>query len=384
MMTLNGKRVLSARVLTPWSGVWVADVDLDDDALPSGAVKLEVGGASLLGTVDPRASSRMGAKCGVRVLGGGGGWHHTVKPRHFHNDAGVTRSSILQATAAEVGERVVDPTVARLGVDFVRPAGLASQVLAGLAWYVDDAGVTHVGDRAEKAAPDGLAVASWEPTTQTLQVASDELVRPGWRFTDSRFSEVVARDVEQTFSGAGARATVWCGKSPLSRLAGALGSAVETFARTKHLRAAPYRVFLMAPDGRVQLQAVEKAAGFPDAIPVPMRMGLPGAKAKLKPGSLVLVEFELGDPARPAVRAFEAPGGDGWRPDELEVDAKTLFRLGETSGVVVGPGGGTAVALAPKIEAWALVVEAKLAALGQAVPAPDQLGSVSAGKLRTS
>lgn len=384
MMSLNGKRVLSTRLLTAWTGVWLADLDLDDEALPAGRVELEVGGSKLSGTVDPRASSRMGTRCGVRVLGGGGGWHQAVKPRHFHNDAGVTRASILQATAAEAGERVVDPEIVRLGVDYVRAAGLASDVLAGLPWYVDDAGVTHIGNRPEKAAPEGLAVQSWEPTTQCLQVASDELVRPGWRFTDSRFADVVARDVEQVFSAAGARATVWCGKSPASRLASALGAAVEAFGRTKHLRAAPYRVFLMAPDGRVQLQAVEKRAGFPDAIPVPMRMGIPGAKAKLKPGALVLVEFELGDAARPTIRSFEASGGDGWRPDELELDAKTLLRLGETSGAVVGPGAGTAVALAPKLEAWAAVVEARLAAAGFAVPAPDLLGSVSAGKLRAS
>ena len=382
MMSLNGKRVLSTRLLTPWTGVWLADVDLDDEALPSGAVVLEVGGAKLSGTVDPRASSRMGTRCGVRVLGGGAGWHHMVKPRHFHNDAGVTRSSILQATAAEVGERVVDPELVRLGVDFVRAAGLASHVLARLAWYVDDAGVTHVGDRVEKAAPSGLAVQTWEPTTQCLQVSSDELVRPGWRFTDSRFADVVARDVEQTFSAAGARATVWCGESPASRLASALGAAVEAFGRTKHLRAAPYRVFLMAPDGRVQLQAVEKRAGFPDAIPVPMRMGIPGAKAKLKPGALVLVEFELGDQARPSVRAFEAAGGDGWRPEELELDAKTLLRLGETSGAVVGPGAGTPVALAAPLEDWAAQVIAACAAHVPPIVIPPLV--CAAGKLRTS
>lgn len=379
---LNGKRATSARLLTPGIGVWIADVDLDFAELPSGRVVLELGGATLSGTVDPRFSSRSGATCRVRVLGGGGGWHQAVRPQDWANDLGLLRSSVLQSTAAEVGETLVDPSLERLGKHCVRAAGLASEVLVGLSWYVDDAGITHVGKRPAATAPKTAAVLSWDPTTATLQVADDTLLRPGMSFVDDRFETVTARDVEQHFDEKGSRATVWCSAIEGSRIEAALRAAVEHWGGTKHLRAVPYRVFLTRPlDGRVELQAIEKKAGFPDSIPVDFRMGIPGAKAKLQDGAEVLVEFELGDRGRPSVRAFEPSSGPRWKPKELELDALTLLRLGETSGAVVGPGAGSPVALAEPIVTWAKAVVTALAALGQTV---EPLSSPAAAKLRTS
>ena len=78
----------------------------------------------------------------------------------------------------------------------------------------------------------------------------------------------------------------------------------------------------------VDLQAVRKAAGLPDLTRVAARPGAAGYAAQYKPGSLVLVGFVEGDPARPFIAFAGEVGASGTTPLEAAIDAITAVTVG--------------------------------------------------------
>ncbi|HEX8795449.1 MAG TPA: hypothetical protein VF765_31080 [Polyangiaceae bacterium] len=330
--TVNGQRAISVRLVTPWRGAWFADVDLDPETkllIPSGRVVLTIGSTILTGTVDPRAAGRFGSSAHLRIVGGAGGWDKNVSAQHFHNDAGVPSSIVYTATAALVGEVVVATTPALFGPDFVRSAGPASRVFGDVDWYVDALGVTHVGARLP-AIPDAtLEVLSYDAIAQRLDVSCDALVVPGTSFTDDRFDgTLIARDVEQTFTTEGSRATVWCSSGAVSRLRAALSNFAREAVSLKYLRTYEYR-FVLPVAGRLALQAVDASLGLPDVNPVSVTAGMAGLSCKPKPAQSVFVGFTAGDPTKPVVRAF-----DGTLPLEGTFDASVALHLAPTAPAV--------------------------------------------------
>lgn len=353
---LNQLRAVSVRLLTPWRGFWIADVDLDLDAtakVPTGKVALTIGDATpLVGTVDPKASGRFGDTSRVRVLAGGGGWPTIVGGRHFHNDAGVLSTGVYSATAAEVGETVVDTSPGFVGRDYVRPTGPASSVFEGLDWFVTLQGVTIVGKRPPLPPSPSLEVLSWDPAAQRAEIATDALVQPGTVLVDPRFGTATIRDVEQSFSDGGARAVAWCSEAPSSRLVDALAAFVR--AKAGLHGAYRYRVVLQGVDGRLNLQAIDKSPGLPHLLPITMWPGVPGVSAMLKLSSTVLVEFIGGDRTKPIVTGFEP----GKVPLSVTLDAVAIQ---------LGDGAVKAVATAPELLVFAANVVTALGALGQTV-----------------
>lgn len=309
--TLNGLQAVSVRVTIPRRGPWTADIDLDPavvPVLPTGPGVLLIGTRSLPCTIDDANSGKFGGKMMVHVYGGGAGWHKPVSAQHFQAPSGVTSTAVLTATAAAVGERVVDVTPTILGATYTRTAGAASRVLAGLEWYVDvPTGTTFVGPRPPETPAKDLEILAWNPLERRASIATDEVLLPGTVLTDQRFGSVVVLDVEQSFSDSG-RAEAWCGTASSigSRLLGAIASVARETIRPEYLCPHTYRVVLQDGSGKLALQSLQAAGSVPDMLPITMCMGVPGFDAKLTPGVQVIVMFADADPSRPFVVGFLA------------------------------------------------------------------------------
>lgn len=105
-----------------------------------------------------------------------------------------------------------------------------------------------------------------------------------------------------------------------------------------------FRVIEMASDNRVKLQAVVKALGLPNVLPVSMSPGMAGVWAKLTPGVLVIVQFVDGDPSMPLITHFEGPDGAGFLPVEATIDAVSVVAIGPTASTVELGSGADVVA----------------------------------------
>lgn len=365
-LALNALSAITIRLLVPWTGVWIADVDYDLDTsgvVPTGAATATIGSATLTGTIDPRGSGRFAAAARARLVGGAGAWDQTVPPRAFHNDGGVSSTTVLQATAAEVGETISDPSPVTLGVDFERTAGPASRVLAGRDWYVGFDGKTVAASRTLALPPSDMEILSWDPITARAEFAADSLVVPGMQLSDSRFDgQKTIRDVEQTFTKDGARGFAWCADGGASRLVSALSSFVREKAGVAYLGPRRYRVVQQNSDGRLQLQIVNKATGLPDILPITAWPGVPGVTSKPKLGSIVLVQFADSDPALPVVTSY----GDG-TPISVTIDAATVKVGAGTSPVAKGD----------VLSEWAAHVVTQCAAASPPITIPPLTGASS-------
>lgn len=377
---LNGLSAVAARLAIPGTGAWIADVDVDlalVPVVPSGRAVLVIGTETLLGTVDASGTGRMGEKARVQLVGGGGGWARNVPALHLHNDFGVTSTAVYSVTAASVGEVVLDTAPTVYGPDFVRSAGPASRVLAGVNWYVDATGITTVGPRLPRPLGLGVDILEWDPATKRAVLASDTIVWPGTLLVDERFGTATVRDVEQTFGPDGARVIAWCEtgsdaglESAGSRLARALGAVARESTGLPFLRRYKYRVVAQGVDGRLTLQAVAIGAGVPDLLQaIPIWPGVAGVEQKLVPGSIVLVAFVARDaplPPMPVVVGFDPDN-----PTALEVSVDTLiFKVGL---------GAMPVAKAPPVITALSALQTQLTALNAGLAATAAGLAVLAG-----
>lgn len=357
LASIAGQRITSLKLHVPYAGAWYADADLAEKAELAGKVEIKLGSLTLSGTVMPAFSGSFGLASKVRVVAGAGGWARDVPAKHYHSDAGVRTLTILEDTARAAGERLgsVQAPRERVGADYVRSAGPASRVLeqlAGGAWHVDFAGLTRIGPRASSPAT-GYELLEYDPRSKvaTLSVDDPGAVGIGATITGASLPEpATVRELEVVLDGDKLRVLAWCGSGEGTgdRIARALAKVARAEAAKRLHGLWRYRVLRMS-DERVECQAVSKAAGLPDVIPLSMRPGVAGMWAKLKPSSQVLVQFIEGDPALPIVTHFEEADGDGFLPAVVEINAGNRVDIGNghmgaarmNDKVIAGPFGGT-------------------------------------------
>jgi len=315
--------------MVPNIGAWLVDVDVDipsDQPVPTGAQTLTIGTAHLQGTAVDEGSGRFGESVRVRVLGGKGAWGTVLeKGAHWHNDApaGVLSSVVTQAVASAIGETVNDSSPISYGVDFERVGGLpASSVLEGRAWHVDADGITQISSWPTLKMGSDADVLFYSETDRVAEMTADEIVWPGTILEDARFGPVTVCEVDQTFTAKGSRVTAYCANFLTDRFGGVM-SAIAGLNDPAFERIYWYRVSTQGPDGRLRLQAMTKASGIPDTLPLRVWPGIPGFSAKYKLGSEVAVYFLNGDRTQPRVFSF-----DGQSPLELTIDATTKVKLG--------------------------------------------------------
>jgi hypothetical protein len=353
---VNGHALASITVTVGNTGPWIAECTFESDPNISGRVTITIGSLTLSGTVDPDASGTFAAQRKCRIVAGAGGWGSDVRAKGYHNDARIKAKTIAEDAAREVGESIGTfvPTAERVGVDYARQVGPASRVLedvvGGAPWWVDYAGVTHVGPRASAILDvESYDVLAYDPHDRVVTLAAEDpsTIQVGSVISKNLDAPQTVRELELSVTAGDLRIVAWCGgtEAGAGHLAGLFRSIIERSTDGQLWGMYRYRVLRMAGD-RVELQAVRKVAGLPDLIPVSMWPGVAGAHAELSPGAEVLVEFIEGDRTQPIVTHFAGKDGVGHVPVALVLCGGT--QAAARQGDLVQCGGvGTVVTLVP-------------------------------------
>ncbi|MBK6694801.1 MAG: hypothetical protein IPG50_21720 [Myxococcales bacterium] len=328
LVTLNGARVVRARLVVPLEGAWWADVEVEgsDASVVAGAVSLEWEG---VGTF--RGAARRGASFAgtveARIVGGGGGMPKVLAARHYRR---VSARTVANDIATEAGE-TLDPA-SDVDVELEHwtregsHAALALSSLArslGLAWRM-----TPAGSLLLKAPtwPDAglvdLDILNRDSATGRVEVRRWAL--PGTTVAGERVARATASVGDQGTAmvlEVGDRATL----DALIRRAVSHVDYFGTYAAT---------VILQAADGTLELDLEDPR--FPDLAGVPIDFGTPGTTAKVPRGTRVGVTWKNGDPAKPRVVSFDAAGG----VTELSLGGglQAVARVGDVVSCTIPPG----------------------------------------------
>jgi hypothetical protein len=369
---VNGHRVTHLRLHVGNVGPWHLEADFEGEPELTGQVTAHVGALALVGTVAPRQTGRFGLQTRTRIDAGAGGWARELARKHYHNDGGVLARTIAVDAAREAGEQLGTfvPASERVGRDFVREQGLASTTLeaaiGAVPWHVDYAGVTHVGARAAvEASPEAYKVLAFDPRSKwaTLSVDDPRTVTIGSVISQGLEVPGTVREFELVVTPDELRMRVWLGggDNEPGKLAMLMRSIIERASDGRLLGVYRYRVVSMAPDGRVNLQAVRKDAGLPDAKPISMWPGVAGVHAELAAGAEVLVQFLEGDRTMPIITSFAGVDGKGFVPEQITL-------AGDAGSEVVRKGDAVEVLLPPFVAAGLVTVPPPV--MGVTVPTP--------------
>ena len=391
--------VIDARLIHLFTGAWTVDLTVSANSLaqnggmPSGKVILTFGGTKMSGTIDPRNSGSWGPRGKVRVVGGAGAWDTVVTAQDFHSDALVTSTMVYSATAASIGEVVVDILPQPLGIDFARTSGPASRVFRDNPWWVDFTGVTNVGPRPPALQDLSLVLRDFDPTKNMITFSSGvplvpntTIIDPSQRFGIGKTFTVY--DVEQVFDANGSTGWAWTTSSACSQLVSDLKSATLEWTRANYLRVYRYRLITYQGPGpgggpsRMALQAVNPTAGAPDLVPITPTSGLAGCVNQLAPSQEVLIGFEDANPGVPYIVSYALLG----KPLQTTVDASVSVHLAPTAlsvdvgaqALSVALGGGTEpLTVAPWATALTIALGAFCTACASAVD-PHVVNAASA------
>lgn len=326
-ISVGGIPAQSVRLIVGNTGPWhlLADLESDEPLVYGATVPVRIGDLTLVGTVDPLFDGTYNLQRKCRVIAGAAGWGRDVPERGYHNDAGVKARLIAEDAARGVGEKIGTfvPAHERVGVDYARQAGPAVRTLedaagSGVAWWVDYAGITHVGVRPAVAAdPEAYDVVAYDPRERMATLALTDVAAVGiGSVIASGVPEARAvRQYELTITSEETRARVWLGGDETShdRLTGLMRSIITRANDRKLWGPWRYRIVRMAIDGRVDLQPVRPGAGLPELAAIEV-WGAPAMHANLTPGAHVLVQFIEGDRGQPVVTHVTPRGGEGWIP----------------------------------------------------------------------
>lgn len=353
--TLDGRRLTSCTVTVASVGPWYADCALEDDAAIGERVTLVVGGRTLLGAVQPNRSGVFGLQRKCRVVGGAGGWSSDLEPKPYQNDAGVKAKAVADDAAREVGETLdrFEPSAERVGRQYIRERGVASHVLESVIgdalWWVDYEGKTQVGTRdVVDSDPKAYELISYDPLNRIATLALDDphAVGVGSTVRSDRLdgSSHVVRDLDLQVGVDGVRVVACFADGGQVSARGRLAELVSAIAKrstdARLLGLFRYRCMATAAEGRLELQAVRRAAGLPDALPISQWPGVPGVAAELAPGAECLVQFIEGDRAQPVVTHYAGPDGVGFVPTSLVIGGDSgmpAARQGDAVEVLLPP-----------------------------------------------
>jgi len=351
---INGERLTRCTLHVPPRGAWHALCDFEAAPQLGARVSLQLGGLTLAGAPVAAYGGVHAEQRLAIVVGGAGAWGAEVRARAYHNDASVKALLVAEDVAREIGESIgtFAPASERIGIDYVRDAGRAASrvledVIGDVGWFVDFAGVTHVGQRPTAPAllERDYKILDFDARERvaTLQLSDPSKLAIGTVLASPAIPEAVrVHEYMIQADSDGIRILAWTGGS--DRTAGRLAELWRRLSR-RHTDDSlfglyRYRVVSAAVDGRVSLQSVRRGAGLPDIEPISQWPGIPGAHAELAPGAEVLVSFVEGSRNAPIITHYAGKGGSGFVPISLVLGGDTgapAARQGDTVEVLLPP-----------------------------------------------
>ncbi len=306
--------VTGGRVTFPLEGAWEAEVTLDaaDADVFTGSVTLDVGGVPLVGQGAP--ASDEGGQVSVLVTAGAAGLGVAVDAKHYKPP--VTRRVVLDE-ALGVGGELLSPlsdVAALAGVlpQWTRVAGTVKDAVravlrsSGAAWRHLIDGTVWVGEETWLPFSGDTVLESEEPTQKVFTIAAESAaVLPGYTFRDQRITWA-----EYTLDGA--------------RVRGRLSYRTPAAPAVLPEYATPWVATVVGQNADETLELKSNDTRFPPMSRIPIRAGLPGVVSATVPvGSVCIVEFENGDPARPV-----ATGWLSGSATALAIDVVQTIKLG--------------------------------------------------------
>lgn len=319
-ITVGGLPVASGQLSIPKKGIWFSNFQLlNDPGTTTVTGPLKIGNASWQGAVTGHS---FGEQWGGLIVGGKGKWSTVLPRKGYHNDAGVKPATVAADLARETGEQLGTIGVTNsLGANFARLEGTASSTLERIAgdtpWYVDRAGVTHIGTRPSSAI--AADVLSFDPKQHRLEFVVDDLttVDVGVSINDPKLPfefKISALDIY--FSPDRILCVGWY-ETTRDPIADSLEQIVRQLLAERLVGLYRYRVVQMVGT-RVSVQAVKASAGAPDLLLIDQWPGVAGTHATLQPGGEVLVEFVQGEPV-----ITHYVGGYQASPTKLEIGGQS-------------------------------------------------------------
>lgn len=363
----NGQRLASLSLSVPYFGAPTAEVSLATDAPLVAPVMLTVGNLTLsMGIVRQKPFA---GQTQALLVGGAGRWNVDATIGPYENPVGVMLSTVLadlvKATRstiadASTGERVLLAADRSLGTLYVPEKAPASRILSSLAgelWWIDTAGATHVGPRTTSTIRTDASVEGRKGARGWLEVATEDPASwmPGAQYSGVTVTDTITVASSRFVFGNEGKLRVYVltsdslvasdpgAPSPQDRTAAAL----RAFIRAENVRRTyqgVYEYTVIEADGST-FGGLPVNATVAPPLPkhVPYRPSIAGSTCVPKPGTLALVAFVNGDPARPFVLAF-----DGTTPTSTSINADAV-NLGAAAGTMIRAGDTISIATVPPV-----------------------------------
>jgi hypothetical protein len=321
--TLNDRTITRARVLIPAWGLPWAEVEIDGaDELEDSTVSLAINDTVLSGTVVTAGEFK--GRRRYRIVGGSGGWAEEIPAKGYSSDLQILPAKVAADAAADASELIDTAGLpdSSLGPHWTRPKAPAVrtlELLAPGAWRVDLDGWTRFGDPPEtEFAAEAARVDLPDRAVDRIELAASEQLAtlvPG-----VVVDGMPVVDVEHRVQNGALRTSVWGRHGASSRLPSALQRLIDALTAAHRFRGAySYRVVSQDAD-RLDLQPERASAGMPWLQRVLPRY-FPGLRVDHTLGSLVVVQFLDGDPARPVVTGGDDPESAAWLPETVRIDS---------------------------------------------------------------
>lgn len=349
--TANGAPVLQAVLNFPGKGVWVADVEIDADSADDFRERITIDAGAdgvFVGTPIPNGVDFYVGRVKARIVGGYGGCNKPCQPKFYRS---IPATIALKDALGDGGEKLSSTSLADLQLPFwTRPATSVAEAVEeltdslGLVWRVLDNGETWCGPETwpEAQLDEHALVISESPGERTAVLSDAAQLRPGTTFRGRHVSRVTL-----SITPDGIRTQAWFAEEG-DAMRVALQKIVRQMTRTiDFLAKIPAKVVSQNGDGSLELRP--RNPRWPGLSRIPIRYGVPGVRAKVKPGSYVDVEFEQGDPSQPIATVWsqESVAELTVKADRVVIDApdivaqngRPLARVGDlVGGISSGPG----------------------------------------------